>query len=144
MKHSLIALAAVAALLCSCSASRKANDFQPEIHDIGYGSVSGDQNNYAVSKVKVAKSKVTYTNMLDYLRGTVPGLTVSSSGFITIRGIGSNNPQQPLFLVDGVEVDDISNIDPNIVANVEVLKDASSSIYGMRGGSGVIMITTRK
>ena len=143
MRHLFIAFATVV-LCCSCGASHKAVDYQPESLNVGYGSVSSDENTYAVSKVKVDKRKNTYTNMLDYLRGTVPGLTVSSNGFITIRGIGSNNPQQPLFLVDGVEVDDISNIDPNIVANVEVLKDASSSIYGMRGGSGVIMITTRK
>jgi TonB-dependent SusC/RagA subfamily outer membrane receptor len=46
--------------------------------------------------------------------------------------------------VDGRTVDDISYLDPNEVAHVEVLKDASSAIYGTRGSNGVILITTKK
>lgn len=138
-------LFAVAVMACSCGSSHKALPYRPDTVNVGYGEISADANNYAVSKLKVdKKAAVTYTNMYDYLRGRVPGLSVSSTGFITIRGISSNNPQPPLILVDGVETSDISGIDPNMVSSVEVLKDASSSIYGVRGGSGVILITTKK
>ena len=50
-----------------------------------------------------------------------------------------------MYLVDGVEVDDVSALDPNVVESVEVLKDAASaSIYGIGAANGVILITTRK
>lgn len=143
MRKSLVFLAS--ALLCiSCGPSHVAPVYESEQINMGYGTIDADHNTYAVSKVKTGKRTITYDNMFDYLRGTVPGLTVSSNNFITIRGIGSNNPQQPLFLVDGVQTDDISNIDPNMVSSVEVLKDASASIYGVQGGSGVILITMKK
>ena len=51
-------------------------------------------------------------------------------------------PVYPLILVDGVPVDDRSGINPGDVKSVEVLKDSSASIYGIRGANGVILITT--
>ncbi len=58
-----------------------------------------------------------------------------------IRGVNTiNASSDPLFIVDGVEVPDISNIPPNEVKSISVLKDASASIYGSRGGNGVIII----
>jgi len=63
---------------------------------------------------------------------------------IIIRGIGSiNSSNDPLILVDGSEITDLSTINPNDVKSVDVLKDASSSIYGVRGANGVILITTK-
>jgi TonB-dependent SusC/RagA subfamily outer membrane receptor len=55
-----------------------------------------------------------------------------------------NGTSEPLLIVDGVEVMDISFLNPRDVASVDVLKDASASIYGVRGAFGVIIITTRK
>ena len=62
-----------------------------------------------------------------------------------IRGISTNSDySDPLLIVDGVEVDNFDSIIPEHVESVEVIKDGSASIYGMRGGNGVIIITTKK
>ena len=88
-----------------------------------------------------------YTNIGEYLKGRVPGLMVTKLGTgykYQIRGISSiNSPTDPLFIVDGMEVANIDYINPNDVERVEVLKDASASIYGNRGACGVIVITTK-
>lgn len=90
-----------------------------------------------------------YTDIFQMIRGHVPGVTVGDAGpggmpRITIRGIGTNSDQtQPLFLVDNVQTDNISSIDPENVESIEVLKDGSSAIYGMQAANGVIMITTK-
>ena len=61
-----------------------------------------------------------------------------------VRGVNSiNSSTEPLFVVDGVVVSSIDYINPLTVKSVEVLKDASASIYGSRGGCGVIIITTK-
>lgn len=117
--------------------------------NIGYGYVKRKNLTGAVSKVEMNELQIgTYANIGEYLKGKVPGLQVMKvgSGYkYLIRGIGSlNAPTDPLFLVDGVEVMDIDFINPNDVLTVEVLKDASASIYGNRGANGVIIITTRR
>ncbi|MDR2683347.1 MAG: TonB-dependent receptor [Dysgonamonadaceae bacterium] len=64
---------------------------------------------------------------------------------IKIRGTGTVNDSDPLYVVDGFIVDDIEHINPNDIANMEILKDAaSSSIYGARGANGVLLITTKQ
>ncbi len=63
---------------------------------------------------------------------------------IRIRGINSNGLANPLFIVDGMKVNDISDIDPNDIESIEILKDAASAaIYGTEGGNGVVLITTK-
>lgn len=88
--------------------------------------------------------RTSATNVLDALRGLVPGLTVTTVNGQTrayIRGIGSNSNQtDPLFLVDGMEVPNLTSISVYNVDNVEVLKDGS--MYGARGANGVIMVRT--
>ena len=87
--------------------------------------------------------------------GTTPGVQVISStgdpaaggGAIRIRGIGSMSASSaPLYVVDGMPFDgSISDINPNDVESISVLKDASASaIYGARGANGVVLITTKK
>ena len=97
------------------------------------------------SKLKVGEKEVTgYTNIYDYLRGKVPGLIVEGED-VFIRGVGTfNSSSKPMFIVDGVEVQNISNVVPQEVESVEVIKDASSSIYGFRGANGVVKINTLK
>ena len=86
----------------------------------------------------------SYSDMYEYLQGRVPGLQVTPDKRIIIRGIGSiNSSTEPLILVDGAEVSDLSTINPHDVKTVDVLKDGSSSIYGVRGANGVILITTK-
>ena len=93
----------------------------------------------------------TYKTIYEMLRD-VPGLDVKitndrSGGTIIVRGVSSlNNQKPPLFVVDGtIFSGDISNINPQDVENISVLKDAAStSPYGAQGAFGVILITTKK
>lgn len=115
---------------------------------VGYGHVKRKNLTTSVSKVEVDELQMRgYTNIGEYLKGRVPGLMVTKLGTgykYQIRGISSiNSPTDPLFIVDGMEVANIDYINPNDVERVEVLKDASASIYGNRGACGVIVITTK-
>ena len=116
--------------------------------NVGYGYIKRKNLTSAVSKVSMDdEQSSSYTTIGDYLMGRVPGLTVIKTGTTykyIIRGLSSINSQtDPLFVVDGVEVMDISYLNPRDVKSVEVLKDSSASIYGTRGACGVILITTR-
>ena len=66
---------------------------------------------------------------------------------IRIRGFSSNNSgaSEPLYVVDGLKVSDISYLDPSSIESMEILKDgASAAIYGVEAGNGVVLITTKK
>jgi len=138
----LVFLFALAACLVGCGPSRYVRE--NDSVDIGYGTQDRDHLSTSVSNVKVKKNEAqTYSNMYDYLRGRVPGVQVTSDNRIIIRGIGTNSSNtDPLILVDGVEVTDLSNIDPAFVKSVDVIKDGSSAIYGMQGANGVVIIKT--
>lgn len=97
---------------------------------------------------KVKDSKRSYSNIIEMLRGE-PGVIINGSGEngtmpqIYIRGIGTNSNQyQPLFVVDGLRTDDILYVQPENVYSITVIKDGTSSIYGMEGANGVIEIKT--
>ena len=139
----IVFLFALTACLVGCGTSSKVVREDDGI-DIGYGVQDKDHVTTAVSNVKVKKTEAqTYANMYDYLRGRVPGVQVTSDNRIIIRGIGTNSGNtDPLILVDGVEVSDLSGIDPMFVKSVDVIKDGSSAIYGMQGANGVIIIKT--
>lgn len=86
------------------------------------------------------------------MQGIVPGLQINyttndqgGAPTIKIRGTGSiNGSNKPLILLDGVEIEDLSFVNPNSIANISVLKDAaSSSIYGSRAAYGVVLITSK-
>lgn len=114
--------------------------------NLGYGTVKASRNTYAVSQVKVSeRDAMMYTSMTEYLKGRVAGLDVTGDGKIIIRGISSiNGPNEALIVVDGTIVSDVNLFRPSDVAKVEVLKDASSSIYGSRGANGVVLITLKR
>ena len=139
----LIAIAGLTCLLAGCGASTRVNNDDEKV-DVGYGVQDKDHVTTAVSNLKVKKHESqTYSNMYDYLRGRVPGVQVTSDNRIIIRGIGTNSDAtDPLILVDGVEVTDLSSLDPMFVKSVDVIKDGSSAIYGMQGANGVIIIKT--
>lgn len=95
----------------------------------------------------------TSSSVLQRLEGSVSGVTVQSSGSpgarstVRIRGISSFQNNDPLYIIDGTPVqDDFANwLNPNDIASIQVLKDASaSSIYGSRANNGVIIIETKK
>lgn len=139
----LIYLLAFATLLTGCGASGRVPRDEDRV-DVGYGTQSKSDLTTAVSNLKVKKTdSQTYTSMYDYLRGRVPGVMVTSDNRIIIRGIGTNsNNTDPLILVDGVQMTDLSNINPADVKSVDVIKDGSSAIYGMQGANGVVIIKT--
>ena len=139
----LVFLFALAACIVACGPSKYVRE--NESVDIGYGLQDKDHLSTSVSNVKVRKNEAqTYSSMYDYLRGRVPGVQVTSDNRIIIRGLGTNSDySDPLILVDGVEVTDLSSIDPAFVESVDVIKDGSSAIYGMQGANGVIIIKTK-
>jgi len=116
-----------------------------DVVDIGYGVVKKKDLTYSVSKTNITeKNYSSYTNIYDLLRATVPGIQVSGKK-IYIRGISTLNAStDPLFVVNGSITESIDNIQPVDVKSIQVLKDASASIYGVRGSNGVILINTVK
>lgn len=117
--------------------------------NVGYGYTRKKLLTTSVSSLGVnEKETAGYTNIAEYLQGRVPGLMVSKMGGsykFTIRGINSINAStDPLIIVDGQTVTDIDYLNPSDIKSVEVLKDASASIYGVNGACGVILITTKK
>ena len=135
----------IAALLTACGTSARVSR-EGEAVNIGYGTQDRKDVTAAVSNVRVRRTDAqTYTSIYDYLRGRVPGVMVTSDNRIIIRGVGTNSGNtDPLILVDGVQMKDISGINPADVESVDVIKDGSSSIYGMQGANGVVIITTRR
>ncbi|WP_240676144.1 SusC/RagA family TonB-linked outer membrane protein [Botryobacter ruber] len=124
-----------------------------EVVVIGYGTVKKSDLTGAV--VSVTQEQITstpVTNVLESLQGKVAGLDLTrSSGetgaamSFTLRGNRSLRASNaPLIIVDGIQYSSYVDINPNDIASVEVLKDASSTaIYGSRGANGVILITTK-
>ena len=107
--------------------------------DLGYSKARRDAVTGAVSKVKPDNIR-TYNNIYELLDGRVPGLYVQGET-IRIRGINSiTGSNDPLILVDGMEFNDVSTLNPNEIESVDVLKDGTASIYGVRGSNGVILI----
>lgn len=127
-----------------------------ELVAVGYGTQKRANLTGAVATVDVARvmdSRPT-TDVTKALQGSVPGLTITSgdgginsAATIKIRGTGTlsnNQTSNPLIVVDGVPVDDLSFVNPDDIADISVLKDAASSaIYGTRAAFGVILITTK-
>lgn len=130
-------------VMAACGTTREK---QLKTVDMGYGETSQEALSYAISSVDMEEAdKSGYITIYDYLEGRVPGVKVVKNGATTasvyIRGINSvNSSTEPLFVVDGIMVNDISYLNPRDVKSVTVLKDASASIYGVRGGNGVILI----
>lgn len=123
---------------------------------VGYGEQKRANLTGAVASVDVARTLDSrpQTDVMKALQGSVPGLTitttnggVSESANIKIRGVGTlSNDQEsaPLIVVDGVPTDNLDFLNPDDVAEISVLKDASSSaIYGARAAFGVILVTTK-
>ncbi|WP_290396063.1 SusC/RagA family TonB-linked outer membrane protein [uncultured Duncaniella sp.] len=126
-----------------------------EVVVIGYGTqrkVNLTGSVASISKTSLADRPLT--NATNALAGLASGLTVTNSGgntpgyeaqTIRVRGIGTLNDAAPLVVVDGMTGIAISDINPQDIENISILKDAASSaIYGSRAANGVILITTRR
>lgn len=124
-----------------------------EVVIIGYAKVSREKVLGALSTVKSEKiAEVTPTNAFEGVQGRLAGVQIATNGGpgagfdIRVRGTStfSAGGTGPLYVVDGQQLDNIDNIDPNDIASLEVLKDgATTAIYGTRGANGVVLITTK-
>jgi len=119
---------------------------------VGYGRVRKSDVTGSVSSVSAKELTQTQTTSIaQAIQGRAAGVSVTKSSgqpgstpTVRIRGIGTVNNADPLYIVDGVPINDITNINMNDAKSVEVLKDASSTaIYGSRGANGVVLITTK-
>ena len=120
---------------------------------IGYGTMKRKDLTGAVASVsgdKLAANPVA--NVAQALQGQLPGVSVTSQDgrpgatmSIRVRGGGSiTQSNDPLYIVDGIQVSDISDIPADNIESIDVLKDAASTaIYGARGANGVILVTTK-
>ncbi|MCK0131884.1 TonB-dependent receptor [Flavobacteriaceae bacterium F08102] len=124
-----------------------------EVVVIGYGTAKKKDLTGSVSMVNgETLIKRNATQLSQALQGTMSGVMVTRSSdepgegaSIRIRGITTIGDNSPLFLVDGVPIENINYVDPNNIERINVLKDAASaSIYGARAAAGVILITTKR
>ena len=124
-----------------------------EVVAIGYGSLKKSDLTGAVTTISADQLKKTPAANVDQaLQGRAAGVTVNASSgqpgaaaSVRIRGIGTVNDSNPIYVVDGVICSDISFLAPSDIESTEILKDASSTaIYGSRGANGVVLITTKK
>ncbi|NNF20754.1 MAG: TonB-dependent receptor, partial [Saprospiraceae bacterium] len=124
-----------------------------EIVVIGYGIQKKRVATGSISKLSSEKLEgFQVQSVQTALEGQVSGLIVNSSSgqpgagkSLLIRGVSTNGDNSPLYVVDGLQVSGIDNINPEDIESVDVLKDAASSaIYGARAANGVVIITTKK
>lgn len=129
------------------------NKVLDEVVVVGYGVQKKSSVTGAISQVKPEDMENrTITNAQQALQGKTSGVQIiqssaapGSSPTVRVRGYSSNVSSNPLYVVDGVRLSDISGIDPNTIASMEILKDAASAaIYGAEAGNGVVLISTKK
>ncbi|MGF1636141.1 MAG: SusC/RagA family TonB-linked outer membrane protein [Cyclobacteriaceae bacterium] len=123
-----------------------------EIVVVGYGTQERAKVTGAISSVNAEElAALPVPNVAQALQGRAAGVTVTNSGspgvnpIIRIRGVGTVNNNDPLFVIDGMPAGGLNEINPNDIESVEILKDASTAaIYGSRAANGVVLITTKK
>lgn len=124
-----------------------------EVIVVGYGTQKKSDLTGSISSVSSKDVKnYAVSNVSQLLTGKAAGVFVSSSSgqpgesaIVRVRGLGSVNDNNPLYIVDGQPLDNLNNLNPSDIDRIEVLKDASAcAIYGSRGSNGVILVTTKK
>lgn len=124
-----------------------------EVVVVGYASQTrGDITGSVASVDMVEAIKAPVVNVAEVLQGRVTGVQVVSSGApgdapkINIRGFGTSNNTNPLYIIDGIQTDDpnaLNYINPDDIDQMNVLKDGAAAIYGARASNGVVIITTK-
>ena len=124
-----------------------------EVVVIGYGVQKKADLTGSVANINTEKLNTqSNANIGQALQGKIAGVDIVSQGGapgsgtrIMVRGIGTLNNDSPLYIVDGMYMNSIDHINPNDIASIDVLKDASSAaIYGSRAANGVIIVTTKE
>jgi len=124
-----------------------------EVVIMGYAAQTRGDITGSVSSVDMDEAlKAPVVNAAEALQGRVTGVTVVNTGSpgsaprISIRGVGSNGNTNPLYIIDGVQTDDVNalnNLNPADIDQMNVLKDGAAAIYGARASNGVVVITTK-
>lgn len=124
-----------------------------EVVVVGYGVQNRRDVTGTIASVKGSDIKnLPVSDAAQAIQGRVTGVDIvrsdaspGSTPSIRIRGTGTINNAEPLIIIDGVPAGGLSDVSPNDIASMEILKDASSSaIYGTRAANGVVIITTKK
>ena len=125
-----------------------------EVVVVGYGTQKKANLSGSVAQLdgKTLENR-PISNVSSGLQGLLPGITVTGAdgapgldnGTILVRGVGTLNSASPYILIDGVEAGTLNSLDPEDIASISVLKDASSAaIYGSKASNGVILVTTKR
>lgn len=130
-------------------------DYLDEVVVIGYGTLDKKELTSAIAHVSSKEFLSTAgSDPSMMIQGKVAGVTIENTGTgdpnnqasIQIRGISSRNAGLgPLIVIDGVAGGNLSNVNPNDIESIDILKDgAASAIYGTRGSNGVVLVNTKK
>ncbi|MGA1227576.1 MAG: SusC/RagA family TonB-linked outer membrane protein [Tamlana sp.] len=122
-----------------------------EVVVIGYGTQTKKEITGAVSVVSSESIEALKPTRIEQaLQGQVTGVNITSQSgtpgggsTISIRGVATNGDNRPLILVDGNVIEDLSVLNPSDIQNINILKDATAGIYGVRAANGVILIKTK-
>jgi TonB-dependent SusC/RagA subfamily outer membrane receptor len=123
-----------------------------EVVVTGYTSQRKKDISGSVATVNVTAAKsVPSVSSESLLQGQAAGVNVITQGApgagaqVTIRGTSNFGNSSPLYVIDGLQATNMSNISPNDIESISVLKDAgAAAIYGVSGGNGVVLVTTKK
>jgi len=124
-----------------------------EVVLIGYGTRKAGAITGSVSQIKAADIvRTPAQSAIQAIQGKAAGVNIVTNDepggnpSIRIRGLGTvTGARDPLYVIDGIETSSLNGINPNDIASIDILKDASSlAIYGQKGSNGVIIITTKK
>jgi len=115
-----------------------------EMINIGYGSINKKNLTTEVNKIDAHSRYQTYSNVYDMIRGEVPGVEVIGNTIRIRDAFSFYLTTEPLIVVDGVINSQLDGLSPSDVKSIEILKGASATVYGARGGNGVILVTTMK
>ncbi|MDC0580221.1 TonB-dependent receptor [Bacteroidia bacterium] len=133
------------------SISEILNQFD-ELVVVGYGRQKKKVSTGSVSKIESKQLEgIALPDVASTMEGQMAGIIINESSgqpgaskSLLIRGVSTNGDNSPLYIVDGIQVGNIDNINPNDVESIDVLKDAASgAIYGARAANGVVIITTK-
>lgn len=124
-----------------------------EVVVVGYSSQTRGDLSGSVSSVDVSEAtKAPIVNAAEALQGRVSGVSVTGDGqpgsspIVRVRGFGTSNSNNPLYIIDGVQTLDpsiLNSINPADIDQMNVLKDGAAAIYGARASNGVVIITTK-
>ncbi|MFS4415707.1 SusC/RagA family TonB-linked outer membrane protein [Maribacter sp. 2307ULW6-5] len=124
-----------------------------EVVVVGYAAQTRGDLTGSVSSVDVSEAvKQPLVNVAEALEGRATGVSITNAGapggtpIVRIRGFGTPNNNNPLYIIDGLQTQDgsiLNNINPADIDQINVLKDGAASIYGARASNGVIIVTTK-